>query len=860
MPARRYNYLISSTISLLLFIALFQNSYAASSSGIENNEARTAVNKLMKMRPSIIPLFEEDLGNQNIEKFAKEKFPRWEYYLYENKLTVTVENIHAYDLKNHPVSNGISIPRDLEITDVDDLALYNDRGEKVSAQFLPLAWWEDGERIKWVLVSFQDYFKANDSSVYSLNFRSGAESTGETLIAEEEQGIVNINTGKIKFTLGGENAVASGIELLINGQWVALDENIRSAIKLPDARVATPGQAGEIEIEDNGQERAQVMLSGPYLEDGSATGFVYVMRVQAYRNSRDLRIEHTLVNEREGQGQEIIDLSFMLPVVDGEYEIATEESVLQSASKPDGDNIFGLLQDDENHYRIGMLNKESGKEDKAGRFSGWLTAKPEADWGVSVAIRDFWQKYPKSLEVTDEGIKIGLLPEVSENRDSFKPAGQHVDNYRFTHAQGYYAGESRTHELIFHFHQQAKEQDEIAGVFVAFNQPLFALASPQWYCFSKGFGDLVPWGSNSIPGFEQAAKTSLDNLLYRREHRRLYGDRNYGDDEYINPGRWNNQEYDYPHVGMLNFIRGAGRDWYDKYARPGARNMMDLAIINAGPRKGLVYYHDAPGDVGTDTLGHTSSANPRLLSHSWAQGLFNYYAFSGDFRARDAALSMVDRWSEDILRRTRRFRETGDMEDARIYGHGRMWGWTLMSLMGAYQTIPDNKYLESAKALIDSAIVLNQDGVAIDSFPLGGDVHIRGDGSEQWVVPSRILPVWDAVIRYYQTTGDQEVKEFIVETGKVVSEKAWIDPPGAWAYNLQRQDFRAASNHNTAPLVGYAYLFSNQYDENKVMWERAVQGFKKAARASFSDGKNMAWSLSFAVRMPYLIEKIEALK
>ena len=55
-----------------------------------------------------------------------------------------------------------------------------------------------------------------------------------------------------------------------------------------------------------------------------------------------------------------------------------------------------------------------------------------------------------------------------------------------------YTGVSRTHDLLFLFHDTTQSPEEVRDVFASFQQPLRAIAPPRWYCRdAQAFGNLV---------------------------------------------------------------------------------------------------------------------------------------------------------------------------------------------------------------------------------------------------------------------------------------------------------------------------------------------------------------------------------
>ena len=78
--------------------------------------------------------------------------------------------------------------------------------------------------------------------------------------------------------------------------------------------------------------------------------------------------------------------------------------------------------------------------------------------GVAVAVRDFWQNYPKAFAVTNEGLDVGLFPPFEAgpyDKFPFEKEGHHLYYYL---RDGHYrlrSGVSKTHEMLLSFEPQA---------------------------------------------------------------------------------------------------------------------------------------------------------------------------------------------------------------------------------------------------------------------------------------------------------------------------------------------------------------------------------------------------------------------
>jgi hypothetical protein len=106
--------------------------------------------------------------------------------------------------------------------------------------------------------------------------------------------------------------------------------------------------------------------------------------------------------------------------------------------------------------------------------------------GLSCAVRDFWQLYPKKLTVTPTGISLGIYPEEFDYVALYSGDTSQREEYKIRSSR------AKTHELLYYFHSGNHEQAKSNDIQKAFQKPLLAMASPEWYCSSKAFGQISP--------------------------------------------------------------------------------------------------------------------------------------------------------------------------------------------------------------------------------------------------------------------------------------------------------------------------------------------------------------------------------
>lgn len=746
-------------------------------------------------------------------------------------IPLTVANPLSFPRVQEPVITGVPIPQRCGLRDVAAVTLQDEKGRYVRTQFEPLAWWSDGS-IKWLLVQFRCELASQASKRYYLKLWDGEdEEDAPAPIASQSANKVHLDTGALRATLGASDGLFSNLELYDHKQdgWISV---VKGCGGLPRMKIVTAaGKTLEwsrphaLDIELNGAERAIVKLSGWFVDDQKQpSDFSYELRLAVFRDSQQLELMHRLINHR--QENHLTELALVIPVQQARYTLGNETEVTARHVLSGTEQVYGVLQESEDAGVSGWLDDSGMCTPFTARQQWWLAAQLDS-FSLVTTTAHFYQRYPKSLEGGATSVKVGLLPGRSATKDSFMPANQLVDRYVLKE------GESRTHKVLLAFTRESdslatKQADDWQQQAIAFHYPLRALAPWQWYCSSGALGDLVPRSSQFRP-YEQAVDESLRIFLDRRETLRLYGDRNFGDDQDAKPGSWNNGEYDYAHVGMCHFFRGAGWAWFEQVAAPYAQHMMDIDVCLSGPGQGRVHQH---------TVWHNQEP-PKLGSHAWLRGLLTYYCFTGDLFARDTAKLIADTWSQLIL------------SNAQLEATERGMTWPVISMLAMYQTFPEVRYLEAATKLIEQVLRL-QDPVE-GHFTGSMDRPTTKDRWGTFIIGS---PVLESLVMYYQLTQDERAKQAVVKAAKRLARLNWLEEIGAWEYTHSKliSDERI-HNAKTDKMVTPAVLYGYLYSQDEELLEKALRAFQYSEATPARNGKDLGQTYCFGVRIPALIQQ-----
>ncbi len=495
------------------------------------------------------------------------------------EVPLTVEESAGFTRRAELASGGVILPRGM-VADPGSLRVLGISGQPLPAQFETLASWPDGS-IKWVLVSFPADCPAGATASFTLTDRALPAPSCPPLRVTEEPGRVVIETGVLRsvldrehFDLFGElwldhdrdGAFSAAERVTPAGEPAAGLRLLQDRGRLFDGR---QGQVDSLAVESAGPLKAVVMVKGHLGDQDGPGALSYTARLHFYAGTGFTRVFFTLENRQPtvplpgahwvlGQpGAELFEdfslatrLAFDGPITvsvgDGPRELL-DRMVVRSRG-----GIYQESSGGENWFHRAHMNREGdlpltfrgakifldGKEPHTAlRPDAWLHAC-DRRFGLAVAVRHFWQNFPKALTADSDGtVRVGLWPE------------------EFPDLHELQGGEIKTHELAFFFHTgpqgSTRDENRIATTMGAFHHPLAVRAPAEWYLASGFFDDAAPYDPQRFPDYERYMQGALQgkaaNLAADFETNDEYGWRDFGD-------TWANNEIDQtrgPHHGRL---------------------------------------------------------------------------------------------------------------------------------------------------------------------------------------------------------------------------------------------------------------------------------------------------------------------
>ncbi len=481
------------------------------------------------------------------------------------------------------------------------VALTGPGGAGFPVQVQPLAYWPDGS-VKWLHLVFPldgTVTEPGDRSS-TLEAAEGAERFQVTLCAEEPRDFVlhygsgiraveppapvvaevletagetgeptriRLDTGRLQVELGrGEHwmpavtldghplwpANSGGPPSANSGGPTAFVDFFRTGDTPYHARTTHPaGQADpgpvvmeQLEVEEAGPLRAVIRLQGRALSQQPTD---VILRVEAYAGQCRLRLTHSVEFTRHDPRDTFLQamgLRWPLALADEPSRVTVggeDEPFTQSA-----DRSLLLYQPSPMHYQVFSGQDGWRREVRAERRApGWIGAR-DGRRGMMLAIRDFWQSFPKALSYSPERGELTAWlwpangPLMDVRRYSNWPhlaQGESVgrDNrWVETHYYGGpgaphdpFAGTSRTHELLVEFHADQPEDAVLEAVHADFQRPPLIYSGRDRYRETRVTLPLPDF--DRFPNISENLDHFTDFWLFHQRYWNWYGMWDYGD-------------------------------------------------------------------------------------------------------------------------------------------------------------------------------------------------------------------------------------------------------------------------------------------------------------------------------------------
>jgi len=543
----------------------------------------------------------------------------------------------------------------------EDLILENENGELIPVQSWPLAYWPDGS-IKWTghAISLKD-------NVERLYLKKGTRlKKEEGLQLKESENDIEVDTGVMicRISKSGPYIIRS---VSMNGR-VYCKNGVLVCIR--EERTGKPGSmqfreekfesvVTETVIEQRGPIRCVIKVSGMHrLITGNREWLPFTLRLYFYKEQCSIRMVYSFVYDGDKEKDFIKGLGITLSVpLKGEYynrhvrlsgdtgffsesvqllstwrpripaeiyrkqiqgEIISPDECREFANKLESITTwdsFKLVQSTSETYRIEKRTQEGccWIHAGSGRRSGGLSYIGGECGGLAAGIRNFWQKYPSSIEIHGMKEDSASLTLWFWSYDAQPMDLRHYDTK--THVDSYYEGFdelrstpygiANTSEIILQPYEKTPEPAELSELNTVLTSPGLLVCNPEYYHRVKAFGiwSLVDRSTEAKDFIENQLDKALSFYQDEIEQRQWYGFWNYGDVMHTyDPVRhtwkydmggyaWQNTELVPTYWLWYSFLR-TGRSDIFRMAEAMSRHTMDVDVYHIGEYKGLGSRHN----------------------------------------------------------------------------------------------------------------------------------------------------------------------------------------------------------------------------------------------------------------------------
>ena len=562
------------------------------------------------------------------------------------------------------ITIGVPLPKG-KTRSTDELYVLQN-GQPIAAEILPVNNWWDDVSLRWVHLIFQSNCPANSKASVTLAMGGEAPAPQQMVMVTERTDRFLVNTGAIAFEVRkrGFNVVdavrvrdETVIETHGRGLCVTVEGDEYCAALDPNVTVI---------LEEKGPLHVVLRATGSLRNLRHETRFDFDCRLYAYAGSPEVRMVVSLVN-RQGKDEDFIPLSAFLlelptTINAGNCLFGVEDGGIKTGSLSGDREAYIYQVSSSEHILSGAVRGEGADKQTKSKNIGWGYLS-DSKKGIGVGVRWFWQLYPKSIELTADGmVRVGLYPA------------------RHNKSLNVYTGVARTHEVRLCFCPGVADTGKLKGTFAGLQQPLRPFAPPKWYCRdTQALGDYCEAGGAELYGpfaekvakFDEAFELANRRCQAFRDSRTIkgvktdsYGFLGFGDGVHHvwNPGldvpentAWDGNYYGYPHMMCIQFLRTGNYEYFDNF-EVHALHVADVHTVHYSEKAHLTggcRYCPPTDHVRIDPTDWNDYRTAKvyvsnLFNHHKIAGVIERWYFLRDHRSFDVANMILDycyRWT-----------------------------------------------------------------------------------------------------------------------------------------------------------------------------------------------------------------------
>ena len=710
-------------------------------------------------------------------------------------ITLRFDKLYGKDRVAQPCHVSIPLAKG-GLRETEKVALWQN-GQKLMSQTRVLSRYPDGS-VRYLFVRFLADIPANKGAIVECDLYGEKQADGGCAAEAPNCGIkpvektesgYRVSTGTLEFELKNNDTYLFK-ELCAEGVCYTKEQFKGPYLRL--AKEVSPRRMryGVWEVIEEGPVCVVLSSKGKLLcpgEEAGATeeGLLGEVRLNVYAGKTNVDVEVRLINATEEKA-ELASYEFTYLANVG---VETKQTAQIRTCVADSNYKTNFLISEEGETVEKEIDAQfllnQGNEHYAEVFYGTFFADHTTEKaGVCATVYQAHQNFPKALQADRDGIEVKLVPE---------GATPIVVQSGMAIAQ----------KFRLYFHKADEDLQDINHQTIMYQMPDRALLEPEVYEKSGLYPDIFVAQEQKDSDVECALMMTADN------HTRGYGMMNWGDTpdpHYTAQGRgsgrlvWSNNEYDFPHACMLQFIRTGVRRFYD-YCMVTGTHQMNVDVCHYSKDELLL------GGQWEHTDGHCFG--DMVCSHEWVEGLLDCYHLSGDARFLETAIGI----GENVLRLldTPQYQKNGGL-------NARETGWALRTLTALYRETFDEKWTEKSDWIVE------QFKEWADRFggwlaPYTDNVAIR--------VPFMIAVAVGSLMRYYREFPRDDIKELILKAVDDLLENCMMDN-GYFFYKELPSLSRVGNNPLVLEALAIAYELTGE--------EKYLQAGMRTFRANIKSG------------------------
>ena len=787
---------------------------------------------------------------------------------------VELYNLAGAALADQPITFGVPLPRGrVSGANLTRRVMgaaegsWESAGTATPVQCRPHGFWPDGSA-SWMLIDGRlPRALAPDADL------AGTVTIGPAAAGARPDGGLRCTSGDGAVTVSGGSlrvsVTAGAVEPLPvietrsgDGPWRAAHAGSAATLTLGSGVDLRQGPIRDLSLEEEGWQRSVIRYRFDHLDDDGVAHLTSTVRMNVYRGLQAVRIVHRLevtsphlppaaggtaedipagaatardaIAGTDGEQATLLTVRGASLCISraGNRAVRWPDGPEDGADVPEGGAVR-LLHDHDQAYRV--ENGDAPRE-VAGRVAGHVTVCGAADSEdgsadtLTVALRRFWQTWPRAVRVSGDEIAVELLPApAGADRPADEESWHRI--YFWLRDDGYLlkAGMALTSEILLAW----GPRDE--ALLAWFEQPPVVRPSLDWLNSCGVLGPLAAKDTGVLDDYEGALDSGYEQWMADRDIWRQYGWVNFGDWYGESAWSWGNNEYDPPFAHYSEFLRGGDPRW-SILAAEAARHLTDVDTVNASTdaaQVGAQYTH-MPGHAGgylppyfRSKMGGSSS----VPSHTWVEGPVLHYLLTGDENLRES----LDRTAGWLLGAG--LKDFAGGIQHYDFANCRECGWHLIHLTALARMSASPRYLNAAALIVDRVLARQE--------PEGGWERVLKEGHcgcepprERGEAGFMVGVLLSGLRRYHELTGDDRVAEAILGGVRWLIRRTYDADSGHFRYTpcLHRGGGpQAVFTRQVVEGIAYAHALNGDGELREIV-ERGLRDLGDLPEASPDSG------------------------